>query len=87
MGEARFRALSAAKGKALRIAHEIGEEFGQSLTREDYIRVARAFGSAIVPTLKPGRRPKAHVTAALADWKAGMRGRGSSERIYRDGRE
>ena len=67
-------ALAAAKEKALLIAHEIREQFAQSLTREDYIRVARAFRSAIAPKRKPGRRPKAQVTAALVDWKAGVRG-------------
>jgi hypothetical protein len=67
-------ALIAAKEKAVRMAQELQEEFGQRLTREDYIRVARAFHSAVVPKRKPGRRPKAHVTAAYLDWKAGMRG-------------
>jgi len=67
-------ALSVAKEKATRIAHEIREQFGESLTREDYILVARAFHSAVVPKRKPGRRPKAQVTAAYQDWKAGVRG-------------
>ena len=67
-------ALAAAKEKALRIGHEFREQFSESLTREDYIRVARAFGSAVVPKRKPGRRRKPQVTAALADFKAGMRG-------------
>ena len=67
-------ALAAAKEKATGMGHEIREQFGQSLTREDYIRVARVFRSAILPKRKPGRRPKAQVTAAYQDWKAGVRG-------------
>jgi hypothetical protein len=70
---------TAAKEKAERMAHEIREQFGESLTREDYIRLARAFRSAVVPKRKPGRRRKAHVTAALADWKTGIR----DEALYR----
>jgi hypothetical protein len=61
------------------MAHEIREQLGESLTREDYLRVARAFRSAVVPKRKPGRRRQAHVTAALADWKTGIRG----EALYR----
>jgi hypothetical protein len=68
-------ALAAAKEKALRIGQrEFREEFGESLTRDEWIQVVRAFGSAIVPKRKAGRPRKAQVTAALADWKAGMRG-------------
>ena len=52
------------------MAHEIREQYGEGLSREEYIRVARAFGSAVVPKRKPGRPRKAQVTAALADWKA-----------------
>jgi len=66
--------LAAAKEKAVRMGEELREEFGQRLTREDYIRVARAFHSAVVPKRKPGRRLKPQVTAAYQDWKAGTRG-------------
>jgi hypothetical protein len=67
--------LAAAKEKALRIGqHEFREQYGESLTRGDYIQVARAFYSAIVPKRKPGRRPKPQVTAAYLDWKGGLRG-------------
>lgn len=45
--------LAAAKEKAVRMAQELREEFSQRLTREDYIRVARAFHSVIVPKRKP----------------------------------
>ena len=58
----------------MRMAHEIREEFGERLTREDYVQVARVFYSAIVPKRKPGRRRKPQVTAAHANWKAGIRG-------------
>jgi len=67
-------ALAAAEEKAIRMAQELLEEFAQSLTREDCIRLARAFRSAVVPKRKPGRRRKPQVTAALADYRTGMRG-------------
>jgi hypothetical protein len=67
-------ACTAAKEKAAQVAQEIRQTFGERLTREECIRVASAFRSAVVPKRKPGRRRKAHVTAALADWKAGIRG-------------
>jgi hypothetical protein len=64
---------TAAKEKAAQVAEEIRQTFGERLTREEFIHVARAFRSAVVPKRKPGRRRKAHVTAALADWQAGIR--------------
>jgi hypothetical protein len=55
------------------MAREIREEFRGRLTREELEKVGRAFRSNVVPKRKPGRRPKSQVTAALADWKAGVR--------------
>jgi hypothetical protein len=68
-------ALAAAKEKAIELGLlEFREHYGESLTRDGYVQVARAFRSAVVPKRKPGRRPKAQVTAALEDWKTGLRG-------------
>jgi hypothetical protein len=67
-------AFTAAKEKALRAARGIRRKFGQGLTREDCIRLANVFRSAVVPRQKPGRPPKPEITAAYLDWKAGMRG-------------
>ena len=67
-------AFTAAKEKAAQVAEEIRQKFGERLTREECIRVASEFRSAVVQKRKPGRRRKAHVTAALVDWKAGVRG-------------
>jgi hypothetical protein len=67
-------ALAAAKERAIQLGQqEFREHYGESLTREGYVQVARAFRSAVVPKRKPGRRPKAQVTAALEAWKTGMR--------------
>lgn len=66
--------LQRATEVAAKCASAIREEFGQSLTREDCSRLARAFQVAVIPKRKPGRRPKPQVTAAYDDWKAGIRG-------------
>ena len=47
---------------------------GDRLSRDEFIKLAKTFSSAIVPRRKPGRQPKARITAAYLDWKAGMRG-------------
>jgi hypothetical protein len=67
-------AFTAAKQIALRAAAEIRSQFGNGFSRDDCQRLANAFRSGIVTKRKPGRGQKAHITAALADWKAGMRG-------------
>ena len=58
----------------MRMAQELQARFRETLTREEFARVAATFRSAVVPKLKPGRRPKAQVTAAYGDWLAGVRG-------------
>jgi hypothetical protein len=67
-------AFVAAKRMAIQMAQRICDEFGELLSRADLIRLASVFRSAAVPRRKPGRRPNAQVTAALADWKRGARG-------------
>jgi len=67
-------AFVAAKEKATRAARDIRRKYAEGLSREEYIRLANAFRSAVVPRRKPGRRPKATITAAYLDWKAGLRG-------------
>ncbi len=66
--------LAAAKGEAVEMARQLRVDLGHRLTREEWEQLARAFRSNVVPKRKPGRRRKAQVTAALADWKAGVRG-------------
>jgi hypothetical protein len=67
-------AFAAAKEKATRAARDIRRKYGEGLSREEFIRLANAFRSAVVPRRRPGRRPKATITAAYLDWKVGMRG-------------
>ena len=67
-------AFVAAKEKAVRAARDIRRKYAEGLAREEYIRLANAFRSAVVPRRKPGRRTIPAITAAYADWKAGMRG-------------
>ena len=49
-------------------------ELGDRLSRDEFIKLAKGFRSAVVPRRKPGRQPKARITAAYLDWKAGPRG-------------
>jgi hypothetical protein len=67
-------AFSAAKEIVIQTAQRIRSEFEDQLSRADLIKLVSVFRSAVVPKRKPGRRPKAQVTAALADWKRGVRG-------------
>lgn len=67
-------AYAAAEEKAVPMVNELREEFAGRLTREEWERLGRKISSTLIPKLKPGRRRKPQVTAALADWKAGMRG-------------
>jgi len=66
--------FAAAKEKANRAARDIRRKYGEGLSREECIRLANVFRSAVVPRRKPGRRQKPQVTAAYLDWKNGMRG-------------
>jgi len=67
-------AFTAAKQIALQGAAEVRRQFGNCFSRDESQRLANAFRSGIMTKRKPGRRPKKHITAALADWKAGVRG-------------
>lgn len=66
--------FTTAKQIALHAAAEIRRKFGNSFTRDECQRLANAFRSGIVTKRKPGRRQKEQITAALADWRKGMRG-------------
>jgi len=43
-------------------------------SRRDRMRAVRAFKSPLVPSKKPGRKPRELVTCAHATWKQGLRG-------------
>jgi hypothetical protein len=61
-------------------AQRIRAELGDRLSRDEFIRLSRAFRSAVVPRRKPGRQPSTRVTAAYANWKTGMRPRAICEK-------
>jgi hypothetical protein len=67
-------AFAAAEQIARHAAAEIRGQFGNRFNRDECQRLANALRSGIVTKHKPGRRQKAQITAALADWRAGMRG-------------
>jgi hypothetical protein len=65
---------------AIRAAQRIRAELGDRLSRDQFIRLSKAFRSAVVPRRKPGRQPSTLVSAAYADWKAGMKPRALCEK-------
>jgi hypothetical protein len=64
----------AAEEMTKRAANDIRHQHGQSLTRDECLRLVSVFRAGLVPRRRAGRRPKPQVTAAYLDWKAGMRG-------------
>lgn len=67
-------AFAAAKEMVTQATHEIRREFGHQFSREECQRLVSFFRAGLLPRRKAGRRPKPQVTAALADWRGGMRG-------------
>jgi len=65
---------------ATEAAQRIRAELGDRLSRDELVRVAATFRSAVVPRRKPGRQPSTRVTAAYVDWKAGMTPRAICEK-------
>jgi hypothetical protein len=66
-------AFASAKEMTSRAAVDIQREFGPNLTREEAMKLVSAFRARIVPRRTPGSRKKPQVTAALMDFRAGMR--------------
>lgn len=66
-------ALTAARtaGRSIHSLLLLGEDSASYITRR---RVVSAFRREIIPPGRPGRKRSAEITAALADWKAGLRG-------------
>ena len=64
--------------QACALASEVGNRVAAmlppTLSWRDKSRVIRAFKSNLAPSKKPGRKPRALVTAAHAAWKQGARG-------------
>jgi hypothetical protein len=65
---------------ATEAAQRIRAKLIDRLSRDEFVKLARAFRSAIVPRRKPGRQPSTRVTAAYADWKAGTKPRALCEK-------
>jgi len=66
--------FATAKERTARAVNDIRREFGQTLTREEALKLVSLFRAGVVPRRRAGRRPKPQITAAYQDWKAGMRG-------------
>jgi hypothetical protein len=72
-------AESAAEGGLIcKVAADAGrsilEQYEPSFDRCARLRIVHAFRSALIAERKPGRRPKAAITAAYESWRAGLRG-------------
>lgn len=69
-------ALKAAAERAAQAAREIIRQFDVvgKATRKELYKVVRAFQTELLPRRKSGRKPRAEITAAFMDWKAGVRG-------------
>ena len=65
--------LAEAEAIAQRAGHEIATTF-RGLPPRHRRSIGSAFRRQIIPPGKPGRKRSKEITAAYADWKAGMRG-------------
>jgi len=65
--------IECAKATAKNAARQLAEHF-PGLGRKAGHEIVRAFRSVLVPRRRPGKRPRADITAAHADWTSGMRG-------------
>jgi hypothetical protein len=66
--------VAKAKGIALEAARQIQAAVRQPIERRDALRIVSAFRSTLIPRRRPGRKQRAVITAALADYKSGIRG-------------
>jgi hypothetical protein len=73
-GDALAEVVAKAKETAVEAAREIQASTGQPIERRDALRIVSAFRSTLVPHGRRGRKQKAVITAAHADYKGGMRG-------------
>ena len=69
-------ALKAAAERAVEAAREITRQFDVvgMASRKELSKVVRAFGAALMPRWRRGRKPRKEITAAYTDWKNGVRG-------------
>jgi hypothetical protein len=70
--------LSEAPTEACNLAREAGTQimarFEPALDRKERLKVLAAFRRTLFPPGQPGRKRRKEITAAHADWKAGIRG-------------
>ncbi len=67
------KSLVQAKVAAAEAALQIETQFS-GLTRKDRMLVIKAFQAQLIPPVRRGRKQRAGITAAHADWQGGMRG-------------
>ena len=67
-------AVARAKEIAVDAARKIQTAVRQPIERRDALRIVSAFRSTLIPHGRRGRKQKAVITAAHADYKRGMRG-------------
>lgn len=72
--DATAEALAKAKEIAMKAARQIQAGARQSIERREALRIVSAFRSTLIPHGRRGRKQKAVITAAHADYKSGMRG-------------
>jgi RecB family exonuclease len=66
--------FATAKEAVARVANDLRHQYGEGLTREQWLKLVSVFRAGTVPRRRAGRRPKPQVTASYLDWKTGMRG-------------
>jgi hypothetical protein len=58
-------AFAPAKEMTTRVAHDIRRQYGDGLTRDEWMKLVSAFRAGVMPRRRAGRRPKAQVPAAV----------------------